>query len=130
MTLETKAVPKIFVFCNSCEPKWHSAQALTEDGFFVAQHVCSDHGFILHDMGAHPSGCKRNIYDTHYPEGYEVVFEEDARNPSEEFKAAYKKHQSYTKEQYEGRMLIHKKDDTPKIVVSEIERPEALEQGE
>lgn len=36
-----KPDPKIFIFCNSCSPKWHSFMALTEDGDAVTGHVCS-----------------------------------------------------------------------------------------
>jgi len=102
-------IPKIFVFCNSCEPHWHCIQAMTEDGCFITGHLCSNHGFIRHDMGIDPDGWKRDIYATHYPDGYEVVFEETPQDPSPEFKAAYQRHTSYTKEEYIEKMLIHKK---------------------
>ena len=109
METNLNILPKIFVFCNSCQPNWHGATALTQDGFFIASHLCSNHGFIMHDMGVHPTGWKRDIYDVHYPDGYDVVFEENPLDGSAEFKAAYEKHKSYTKEQYEEKMLIHKK---------------------
>jgi len=71
--------PKIFVWCNSCSHEWHSAAAMAEDGTSLAGHVCSSHGFIPHDMGIDEDGWKRDIYDRHYPDGYEVVWVEDAK---------------------------------------------------
>lgn len=83
--------PKIFVFCNSCSPGWHQATALSEDGHFLAGHVCSDHGFIPHDMGVEVGGWKRDEYAKHYPDGFEVVLVEDPRT-HEGVKAAHEKH--------------------------------------
>ena len=70
-------LPKIFVFCNSCAPQWHSMLALAEDGTALAGHLCSDHGFASHDMGIHENGWKRDLYEAHYPDGFEVVWVED-----------------------------------------------------
>jgi hypothetical protein len=66
-------LPKIFVFCNSCEPSWHSFQALSEDGEFLCGHICSSHGFAPHDMGVDEDGWKRDIYSERYPGGFDVV---------------------------------------------------------
>jgi hypothetical protein len=77
-------LPRIFVFCNTVECEkppgdWHSMVALAEDGTGLAGHICSSHGWARHDMGIDPAGWKRDIYAKHYPEGFEVVWVEDAR---------------------------------------------------
>lgn len=73
--------PKIYVFCNSCAPQWHSALALAEDGTVLAGHVCSDHLWIPHDMGAEGSDWKHDDYDKHYPDGWELVLVESLNDP-------------------------------------------------
>jgi hypothetical protein len=85
------SLPKIFVFCNSCAPQWHSMLALSEDGECLAGHLCSSHGWAAHDMGIHPDGWKRDLYATKYPDGFEVVWVEDAGAPEGEFLAAIEK---------------------------------------
>ena len=68
------ALPKIFVFCNSCEPQWHSMCGIAEDGTVLAGHLCSAHGYAAHDMGVNEDGWKRDLYAQHYPDGFEVVY--------------------------------------------------------
>ncbi len=68
--------PKIFVFCQGCQPGWHYHTALAEDGTAIAGHVCSHHGFAMHDMGVDENGWKRDLYAKHYPDGFEVVYVE------------------------------------------------------
>lgn len=80
---DEKKVPKIFVWCNSCQPEWHSALAMSEDGQVLAGHVCTNHGFIAHDMGILPDGWKRETYAAKYPDGFEVVWVEDPKNHPE-----------------------------------------------
>lgn len=50
--------------------------AIAEDGAFLAGHVCSHHGFAMHDMGINPDGWKRDKYAEHYPNGFDVEFVE------------------------------------------------------
>lgn len=64
--------PKIYVFCNSCSPEWHSFTALSEDGEFLAGHCCSSHSFAPHDMGVDETGWKRDLYTERYPGGFDV----------------------------------------------------------
>lgn len=71
---------KIFVFCNSCSPGWHSAIALAEDGTALAGHICSAHGWIPHDMGL-TSDWKHEVYKKHYPEGWGLVLVEPVDDP-------------------------------------------------
>lgn len=89
----TDALPKIFVFCNSCSHEWHSMAALSEDGVFLAGHVCSSHGWANHDMGIDPDGWKRDEYAKHYPGGFEVVWVDNPRpGHCAELDAAYQRH--------------------------------------
>jgi len=94
--------PKIFVFCNTkdCQvgaADWHSMIAIAEDGTFLAGHICSHHAFAEHDMGIVEGGRKRDLYAAHYPQGFEVVWVEDATN-SKELDAAYEKNQAKAKQ--------------------------------
>ena len=70
---------KIFVFCNSCAPQWHSFAAISEDGEYLAGHVCSHHGYATHDMGVNENGWKRDVYAQRYPDGFDVVYCEVTR---------------------------------------------------
>lgn len=70
--------PKIYVFCNQkgCTGggDWHNGAAIAEDGTFLQGHVSSNHSFLRHDLGGEKHGWKRENYDKHYPDGYEIVF--------------------------------------------------------
>ena len=64
---EIDTVPiNIYVFCNSCEPNWHSCIALAENGDVVGQHICSHHGWMSIDLGAN----KASEYDSRFPHGW------------------------------------------------------------
>ena len=89
----TESTPRIYVFCNSCEREWHVMAALSEDGHFLAGHVCSAHGFAAHDMGIDEDGWKRDVYTKHYPNGFVVEWVENARE-HEGLNAAYTRHTS------------------------------------
>lgn len=84
--------PKIFVLCNSCSRQWHHVMAMAEDGTHLAGHVCSDHGFISHDMGF-TSDWKHDQYNRHYPDGWELVMVDDPKN-HEGLQAAYELNQA------------------------------------
>lgn len=72
---EGALLPKIFVFCNGCAARdWHNFVAISEDGEYLAGHVCSHHGYAAHDMGVHENGWNRDIYAKRYPNGFEVVY--------------------------------------------------------
>jgi len=104
--------PKIYVFCNSCSPQWHSATALSEDGFFLAGHVCSSHGFIHHDMGVDENGWKRDTYEAHYPGGFEVEYVDHEIVRSRKhagIEAAYTRHTTMTDEARKARLKLRGK---------------------
>lgn len=90
-------LPRIYTFCNSCSPEWHGALALAEDGTCLAEHLCSNHGWIYHDLGVNEDGRNRDKYAEHYPDGFVVEFVE---NPKEHpgVQAAYKLNQEQPEE--------------------------------
>jgi len=65
--------PKIYVFVNTVYENRSDVipQALAEDGTALASHFCSSVGFAKHDMGI-TSDWKHDIYQKHYPDGYEL----------------------------------------------------------
>lgn len=69
--------PKIYIWCNRCQPEWHCAMAMAEDGTVLAQHVSSCHRWLRHDMGVERSKWKHEEYDKHYPDGWEIIYLED-----------------------------------------------------
>lgn len=100
--MTTNDLPRVFVFCNGCSPKWHQFQALSQDDVFLAGHICSDHGFAAHDMGVNEDGWKRDIYAAHYPDGF-VVECVDRPLEHEGVKAAYREHTTMGEEEHERR---------------------------
>ena len=84
----------IFVFCNSCAPQWHSAVAIAADGTGLTGHVCSGHAWFDHDMGF-SSNWKHDVYDKHYPEGWELEYvETTAIANHERLQKAFKLHRA------------------------------------
>lgn len=94
------STPRIFVFCNSCAPQWHSFVAIAEDGTGLAGHICSAHAYADYDMGIAEDGRKRDLYLAHYPDGFEVMrvdfHEAMASIPA--FKLAVERNQSAARE--------------------------------
>lgn len=92
--LSTK--PKIYAFVNGGSDDWWNMAALSEDGIFLAGHVCSHPVYGQHDMGV-TSDWKHEYYRAHYPDGYEVIWVEDARTDSR-LAEAHAKHMALGKE--------------------------------
>ena len=82
--------PEIYVFVNGGEPGWYSVQALTEDGEFIAGHICSHPGYGPHDMGF-SSDWKHEAYRERYPQGFRLVWIDDVRGDAR-LSAAHAKH--------------------------------------
>ncbi len=87
---------KIFCFINGGCLGFLDVVALAEDGTCLAGHLSSSIGFAKHDIGI-TSKWKHEIYEKHYPNGYELVWIDDARN-SEEITNAVKLHNENTKD--------------------------------
>lgn len=60
--------------------------ALCEDGYGLASHLSSSKEWSMHDMG-YESDWKHEIYKEHCPEGYELIWIEDADNDERWIKA-------------------------------------------
>lgn len=79
--VETK--PKIYLTCfpyewgNKFRPHHDVVgQALAEDGTGLASHLSSSEDWSRHDMGL-TGDWKHDIYDEHYPQGYELIWIDD-----------------------------------------------------
>ena len=74
---------KIYCFINSGKGSaWIVVVALCEDGYCLAEHCSSNEGWAKHDIGI-GSDWKHEHYREHCPEGYELVWIEDASNSPE-----------------------------------------------
>jgi hypothetical protein len=60
---------KIYGFNNGGSPGWHHAVAIGEDGAVIDGHICSDEGYMLHDLGIEHSTWKHDSYDKHFGAG-------------------------------------------------------------
>jgi hypothetical protein len=81
-------MPKIFCWINSGKgTEWQIVMAVAEDGCFLASHLSSHEEWAKHDIGL-TSDWKHNAYRSHYPDGYELVWVDDAQT-HEGLQAAY-----------------------------------------
>ena len=92
--------PIIYAFCNGGSSGWYNCQALTEDGVFIAGHLCSDPSWGPHDMGV-DSDWKHETYRKYYPDGFEVVW---VKVDDPRLLAAYEQHKSMTTEDSEAKI--------------------------
>ena len=76
-------LPIIWGFNNGGRPGWYCAQLISEDGHGLGAHICSDEGYMLHDLGiledTRPD--RHETFRKYYPDGYRMDF-----IPSEEVK--------------------------------------------
>lgn len=67
-------LPRIFVFCNGgAGTDMVSMTALSQDGEFLAGHLCSSESWGWHDMGF-SSEWKHERYAARYPNGFALVW--------------------------------------------------------
>lgn len=72
---------KIFIWCSHCSDNCHYMVASTEDdNETIARHVSSDHEYGKYDMGF-SSSKKHEIYKEKYPDGYELHYVDNNKNP-------------------------------------------------
>lgn len=70
--------PKIYCFVNSGHgTDWQCGMAMAEDGTCLAEHVSSHVEWAKHDLGI-GSDWKHDAYRAHYPDGYELVWLDEA----------------------------------------------------
>lgn len=66
-------MPKIFVICQHVDDEGnYIGFALAQDGTGLVQHLSSNKLWLRHDMGL-ISKMYKDVYDAHYPNGYELV---------------------------------------------------------
>lgn len=74
----TEELPFIYGIVMSYDHELNTVHgiAIAEDGTYLSNHTSSDEQFLMHDLGMHESGNKRNreIYEKHYPNGYQTKF--------------------------------------------------------
>jgi len=86
---------KIFCWVNAGKgTDWQVVMAMAEDGTCLASHVSSSESFAKHDIGI-TSDWKHETYKKHCPDGYELVWVDDARPGNHPgLDAAYAKNQA------------------------------------
>jgi len=85
----------IYYFCNSCSPGWHHGMAIDEEGACVAEHICSHHAYLEHDLIRRSD--RVEAYDKAYPDGWVAEFVESPREHAG-LMAAYAKNQLKARE--------------------------------
>lgn len=81
---------KIYCFINGGNgTDWFEVVAICEDGHVIGNHISSSESWAMHDIGI-TSFWKHEKYKEHCPDGYELIWVEDAAN-SPELKAAFAK---------------------------------------
>ena len=69
-------LPVIYGFNNGGNRGWMRAVLLAEDGAGLGGHICTNEGYMLHDLGI-LEGTRPDRHETfkeHYPEGYRMEF--------------------------------------------------------
>lgn len=81
------SAPKIFCFINGPQgPGDVVVDALSEDGHFLASHMSSSVDWAKRDIGFLPffgetvGTRKHDLYKAHYPDGYELVWVDEAKS--------------------------------------------------
>lgn len=78
-----EALPAIFGFNNGGSYGWMDAVAITEDGHVLGSHVCTEEGYMPHDLGViegtRPD--RHEVFRAHYPGGYRMEFVKQADVP-------------------------------------------------
>jgi len=80
---------------------WNEGVILAEDGTYLGGHICSEEGYMLHDLGilegTKPD--KHEKFKKHYPDGYRMVFVPGKEVLEHEgLTAAYEKNQAMREE--------------------------------
>ena len=101
---------KIYCFINGGSYGMLNVLALAEDGYCLAGHISSNEYWASHDIGIN-SDWKHNLYDKHYPDGYELVWLDDPMS-NVGFKEAAKRNEEL------GEKAKLSEKETPKIEVT------------
>jgi hypothetical protein len=86
-------LPEIFIFCNGgAGTDMVSMTALSQDGEFLAGHLCSHLNWGFHDMGMHEDDWKHDRYLERYPNGFVLVWVPGDPRKNSRLMAAHAKH--------------------------------------
>lgn len=89
---------KIYCFNNGGSNGCLLAMAMAEDGHCLAQHICSNEGYMSHDLGI-TSNWKHENYNNHFGEGnWELIWISSPKD-SVELMEAYKLNQLLREEE-------------------------------
>jgi len=69
-------LPVIYGLNNGGRPGWYDALLMAEDGHCLGGHLCSNEGYMPHDLGV-IEGSRPDRHETfrkHYPDGYRMDF--------------------------------------------------------
>lgn len=69
-------LPVIYGFNNGGSPGFFIGQLIAEDGTALGSHLCTNEGYMLHDLGI-LAGSREDRHDgfrKHYPDGYRMEF--------------------------------------------------------
>ncbi len=69
-------LPVIYGFNNGGRPSFYHGHLLAEDGTHLGNHLCSNEGFMIGDLGVIEgrAGYRHKTFREHYPEGYRMEF--------------------------------------------------------
>lgn len=74
--LPIEELPSIYGYNNGGSVGWLQATLIAEDGTYLGGHICSDEGYMYHDLGilegARPD--RHEEFKAHYPNGYRMDF--------------------------------------------------------
>lgn len=93
-------LPVIYGFNNGGSPGWYSGCLLASDGEGMGGHVCSNEGYMPHDLGvlegSRPD--RHEGFQKHFPDGYRMDFIPSSEVRTHEgLEAAYKLNQEKAK---------------------------------
>jgi hypothetical protein len=94
-------LPVIYGFNNGGSDGWYTALAMAQDGTVLGSHICSNEGYMPHDLGV-LDGSRPDRHETdyqpHYPDGYRMEFVPGSEvREHEGLMAAYKLNQEMAK---------------------------------
>jgi hypothetical protein len=94
-------LPVIYGFNNGGSADWWNGDLLAEDGHFLGGHICSNEGYMPHDLGvlkgSRPD--RHEGFQKHYPDGYRMDFVPIAETKTHEgLNTAYQRHLALPKE--------------------------------
>lgn len=92
----------------------YRCDAISEDGVFLAGHICSDPAWGPHDLGV-TSQWKHETYRKYYPDGFEVIWIADVND--DRLQQAHALHKAMTPDEYRRKGAVLGEPDEPKVEI-------------